>query len=178
MTPGPVVSQPHAAAPFSNNIFLTNRTNRCLDLGSIGLLLEVIQKNRKGAGLFTEIGDDGAGRANGLLDGTVVVKLGESAPGTEVLSGFDHDNVDLTLGTESLDELLVFLVLTVLGEATQTGAAAIECLGALVESLLQSSVDHGLFQDLTESIQDTHLGDFLDGSYFFGIRHGIGLFGC
>jgi len=31
---------------------------------------------------------------------------------------------------------------------------------------------------LTESIQDTHLGDFLDGSYFFGIRHGIGLFGC
>ena len=29
---------------------------------------------------------------------------------------------------------------------------------------------------LTKSVQDTHLGDFLDGSYFFGIRHGIGLF--
>jgi len=56
--------------------------------------------------------------------------------------------MDLTFGTETLDELLVFLVFTVLGKATQTGSASVQGLGALVESLLQTSVDHGLFQNL------------------------------
>ena len=122
-----------------------------LDLGSIGLLLEVIQENREGAGFFTKVGDDGAGRSDGLLDAAVVVELGESAPGTEVLSGFDHDDVNLTLGAESLDELLVLVVVAVLGEAAETGGASVQGLGALVESLLQSTVDHGLFQNLVVS---------------------------
>jgi len=122
-------------------------TTARLGLG-VGLLLEVIQEDRECTGLLTKVGDDGARGSDGLLDGAVVVELGESAPRTEVLSGVDHDDVDLSLGTESLDELLVFVVLAVLREAAQSGGAAIEGLGALVESLLESSVDHGLFQDL------------------------------
>jgi hypothetical protein len=56
--------------------------------------------------------------------------------------------MNLTLSTESLDELLVFLILAVLGEAAETGCAAIQGLGTLVETLFESSVDHGLLQDL------------------------------
>jgi len=100
------------------------------------LLLEVIQKDRKGTGLLTEIGNDSARGSDGLLDAAIVVELGKSAPGTEVLSGFDHDDMDFSLGTESLDELLIFLVLAVLGKATETGGTSVERLRALVESLL------------------------------------------
>jgi hypothetical protein len=112
------------------------------------LFLEVVQEDRKSTSLFTEIGDDSARSTDSLLDRTIIVELGKSTPGTKVLSGLNHDNVDLTFGTKSLDELLVFLVLAVLGQATKASRSAIQGFGALVKTLLESSVDHGLFKDL------------------------------
>lgn len=110
--------------------------------------MEEIQKDGKSTGLFTEIGNDGARSADSLLDTTIIIELGKSAPGTKVLSGLYHDNMDFTFGTESLDELFVLVILAILGEAAETGRAAIQSLGALVKTLLESSVDHGLFKDL------------------------------
>jgi hypothetical protein len=110
--------------------------------------LEEIQKDGKSTGLFTEISNDGARSTDSLLDTTIIIELGKPTPGTKVLSGLDHDNMDFTFGTETLDELLVLVILAILGEATETGRAAIQSLGALVKTLLESSVDHGLFEDL------------------------------
>ena len=56
--------------------------------------------------------------------------------------------MDFSLGAKSTNELFVFLILAVLGEAAETGRAAVKSLGALVESLLQSIVDKSLLEDL------------------------------
>ena len=114
----------------------------------VGLLLEVIEEDGEGAGLLAEVGDDGARRADGLLDVALLVELGEAAPGAEVLAGVDHDDGHLALGAEGADELLVLLVLAVLGEAAEAGGAAVEGLGALVQALLETVVDEGLLEDL------------------------------
>ena len=114
----------------------------------VGLLLEVVQEDGEGTGLLAEVGDDGAGSADGLLDVALLVELGEAAPGAEVLAGVDHDDGDLALGAEGADELLVLLVLAVLGEAAEAGGAAVEGLGALVQTLLETVVDEGLLEDL------------------------------
>jgi hypothetical protein len=120
----------------------------CLDLSSIRLLLEVIQQHRKSTSLLSKVGNDSTGGTDGLLDTAIVIELGKSTPGTKVLSSFDHDNVDFTFGTKTLDELLVFLILTILGQATKASRSAIQSLGTLVKTLLESTVDHCLFKDL------------------------------
>jgi len=120
----------------------------------VGLLLEVVEEDSEGAGLLAEVGDDGAGSADGLLDVALLVELGEAAPGAEVLAGVDHDDGDLTLGAEGADELLVLLVLAVLGEAAEAGGAAVEGLGALVQALLETVVDEGLLEDLLGKVDE------------------------
>jgi hypothetical protein len=110
--------------------------------------LKIVQQHRKSAGLLSKVGNDSARRTDGLLDTSIIILFGKTTPGSKVLSIFDHDNVDLTFGTESLDELLVFLVLTVLGQTSETGSSAIQGLGAFVKTLLESTVDHCFFQDL------------------------------
>ena len=132
-----------------------NRTPVALLL--IGLLLEVVQKDGEGAGLLAEVGDDGAGSADGLLDVALLVELGEAAPGTKVLAGVDHDDGHLSLGAEGTDKLLVLLVLAVLGEAAEAGGTAVQGLGALVQSLLEAVMDEGLLEDLLEGIKNGHL---------------------
>jgi hypothetical protein len=116
--------------------------------------LKEIQKNRKGTGLFPKVSNDSARSSYCLLYRTIVVKLGKTAPGTKVLSSFDHDNMDFTLGTKTLDELLVLVVLAILGQAAQTGCSAIQGLGTFVKTLLESTVDHGLFKDLKVEIEE------------------------
>jgi hypothetical protein len=119
-----------------------------LELGSTSLLLKKVQEDRKSTGLFSKISDNSARSTDSLLDTAIILKLGKSAPGAEFLSGFDHDDVNFTFGAKGLDKLLVLLVLAILGKAAETGRTTVESLGALVESLLQSTVDHGLLEDL------------------------------
>jgi hypothetical protein len=66
------------------------------------LLLEEIQKDGKSMLLFTEIGDDGARSADSLLGTTIIIELGQSSPGTRVISSLAHDGMDFTFGAESL----------------------------------------------------------------------------
>jgi hypothetical protein len=114
----------------------------------ISLILEVVKEHRKRARLLPEVGDDRAARPDGLLHLTVGIKLGQSTPGPKVLPGVDHDHGYLPLGAQGAYELLVLLVLAVLSEAAQSRRAAIEGLGAFVQSLAQSVVNEGLLQDL------------------------------
>jgi hypothetical protein len=136
-----------SATNAASSIF--NRFASNLNLSGVSLLLKKVQKNRKGTSLFTKISDNGARSSDSLLDGTFVVKLGKTTPGTEVLSCIDHDNVNFTFGTKALDELLVFLILTVLGQAAQSGRSAVQGLGAFVKTLLKSTMDHGLSKNLS-----------------------------
>ena len=119
----------------------------CLFL-SIGLLLEVIQKNSQGAGLLTKVGDYGTASPDGLLYLTIGIKLGQSTPGTQVLTAVNHDDGNFTLGAESTDELLVFIILAVLSKTAETGGTAVEGLSALVESLAETVVNEGLLKNL------------------------------
>jgi len=57
--------------------------------------------------------------------------------------------MDFTLCTKSANELFVFLILTVLGKAAETGRAAIQSLGTLVESLFKAIVDECLLKNLS-----------------------------
>jgi hypothetical protein len=143
---------------------------------TIGLLLKVVKKDRKSPSLLTEVGDNGAGSPDGLLDLTIGIQLGQSAPGTEVLSRVNHDNTDLTLSAQGADELLVLFVLAVLGKAAKTGGAAVEGLGTFMETLAESVMNEGLLEDLLQGVQDVHLGDFffdlLGGDFNLFVRHG------
>ena len=136
-----------AVANIRPLLFNQSKNNHCLFL-AIGLLLEVVKQDSQCPGLFTEVGDNSAAGPDSLLDLTLGVQLGQSAPGTQVLSTVNHDHGDLTLSAQSTDELLVLLILAVLSKAAKTGGTAIKGLGALVESLTESVVDKGLLKDL------------------------------
>jgi hypothetical protein len=112
------------------------------------LLLKVVQKDTKGTSLFTKLGDNSARSTNGLLHTAIVIKLGKSTPCSKVLSGLNHNNVNLAFGAKTLDELLVFLILAILGKTAETSSSAVQSLGAFVKTFLKSSMDHGLFKDL------------------------------
>jgi len=103
-----------------------------LILSSISLLLKVVKKNGEGAGLLSEIGDDGTRGAHSLLHRAFSIELGKSTPRTEILPAVHHDDGHLSLSAQSTNELLVLLVLAVLGEAAEAGRATVEGLGALV----------------------------------------------
>jgi len=114
----------------------------------IGLLLKVIKKDGEGMGFFSEISDDSARSTDSLLDGTIIINLGKTTPGTEVLTGLDHNNMHFTLSTKSADEFLVLLVFAVLRKTAKTGRTAVESLSAFVKSLLKSIMDKSLLEDL------------------------------
>lgn len=67
--------------------------------------------------------------------------------------------MDFTFGTESANEFLVFLILAVLGQTAETRRTTIQCLGTLVESLLEAIVDESLFQNLHDT-RETKRGEY------------------
>jgi len=115
---------------------------------AIGLLLKVIKKNGQSACLFTEVGNDSTTGPDSFLHLTISIKLGQSAPCTQILAAINHDDGDFTLSAESADELLVLLVFAVLSETAETGRAAVESLGAFVKSLTETVMNKGLFENL------------------------------
>ena len=114
----------------------------------LSLVLEVILKNSKSTRLLTEFSDDSTRSTNSLLDGTVLIELGESAHSSKVLSSINHDDGNLTLSTESTDELLVLFVLAILSKTTKTSGTAVESLSTLMKSLLEAIMDECLLEDL------------------------------
>lgn len=115
---------------------------------AISLLLKVVKKNSQGPSLLAKISNDRTTGPHSLLHLTLGIQLGQSTPSTQILTAVHHNHGDFTLGAESTNELFVLLVFAVLGEAAETGGAAVECLGAFVESFAESVVDECLFEYL------------------------------
>lgn len=61
------------------------------------------------------------------------------------------------LGTKSLDELLVGILVAVLVENAHVGLAAVEGLGGLTESAGKAVVDEGVAENTLKGILDRHL---------------------
>ncbi len=112
------------------------------------LVLKVVLEYSKSTGFLSELSDYCTGSTNCLLDGTIVIKLCKSTHSSEVLSSINHDDWYLSLSTKSTDELLVFIVLTVLSKAAKTSGTAVKSLSTLVKSLLKSIMDKSLLENL------------------------------
>ena len=68
-------------------------------------VLEVVEEDVETLRLDTVVLDDDARAADDLAGVALTVDLAETSPGTKDLGVTDLDEVDLVLGTESLDEL-------------------------------------------------------------------------
>lgn len=74
------------------------------------------------------------------------------------------------LGTESLNELLVWLLLAVLVQDTHVGLAAVKGLGGLTETTGKTIVDEGVLENTLEGVLDGHLtfaGGGIGGNFNF-----------
>jgi hypothetical protein len=94
----------------------------------------------------------------------------KSSPLSELLSISDLDEGDLVLGTESLNKLLVWLLLAVLVQDTHVGLATVEGLGGLTETTGKTIVDEGVLENTLEGVLDRHLafaGGGIGGNFNF-----------
>jgi hypothetical protein len=96
--------------------------------------LDVLEDDVQGWGLLSEVSDDSNRAADSLADTHVSVELGKANPFTDLLARVSHDQVDTTLSTKGLDELLVLSIVAVIGEDAKTGSTTIQSLGAPSDS--------------------------------------------
>ena len=99
-------------------------------------------------GLNTVVLDDDARAADDLARVALTVDLAEAGPGTEDLGVTDLDEVDLVLGTESLNELDVLGLGASLDEDAQVSLALVESLGTLTETASKTVVNESVLQNL------------------------------
>ena len=97
---------------------------------SLVLGLDVVKHHVKGGTLLSEVGDNGDRALHGLADVALSIKLGKTAPLTDLSTRVSHDQVDTGFGAQSLDKLLVLLVVAVLGKDAKASLAGIESLHA------------------------------------------------
>lgn len=81
----------------------------------------------------------------------------EASPLSELLSVGDLDEGDLVLGAESLDKLLVGVLVAVLVQDAHMGLATVESLRSFAESTGQPIVNEGVAENSLESILHGHL---------------------
>jgi hypothetical protein len=124
--------------------------NCLLDVGSARL--DVLHDDSTGLGVNTPLADDGAGAADELGGGAVGLQAGKAAPLTEDLAVGDHDAGDLVLLAESLDELLVGVLVAGSGEDAEVGSATVKGLHSLLEATGKTLVEEGVADDLLEGI--------------------------
>ena len=115
-------------------------------------VLEVVEEDVQTLALDTVVLDDDARAANDLAGVAFTVDLAKTSPGTEDLGVTDLDEVDLVLGTESLNQLDVLGLSAGLDEDAEVGLALVESLGALAETASETVVDEGVLQDLLQEL--------------------------
>ena len=109
---------------------------------------EVVEEDGALLRLLTPVLDDDARAADDLAGVALTVDLAKTSPGTEDLGVGDLDEVDLVLGTESLDELDVLGLCAGLNEHAKVGLTLVEGLGALTETASKTVVNKGVLQNL------------------------------
>ena len=99
------------------------------------VLLDVVLKESEGLRLLSILLDSKGGNTSDSSGGTVsLVILAETAPFTEFTSGLDGNEWDLVLLSESGDELLIFGIITVLGQDAKVSILSVEGSTNLVKS--------------------------------------------
>ena len=111
-------------------------------------VLEVVEEDVETLRLDAVVLDDDARAADDLAGVALTVDLAETSPGTEDLGVTDVDEVDLVLGTESLNELDVLGLRAGLDEDAKVGLTLVEGLGALTETTGETVVNECVLQNL------------------------------
>ena len=101
-------------------------------------LFDLLEEHVEGAGLLAEVADGDARALEVLLDGAGAVALDEAGPLGELGALGDADKVDVVLGAEAGDELLVARLLAVVGEDAEVGGARVERAGDLRDAADQA----------------------------------------
>ena len=117
-------------------------------------LFDLFEEHVEGAGLLTEVADGNAGALEVLLDGTGAVALDEASPLSELFALGDADEIDVVLGAEGGDELLVTGFFAVVGEDAKVGGAGVEGAGNLGDTTDEAVDFDGLLDDDSEGLFD------------------------
>lgn len=102
---------------------------------SSGVLLDVVEDEVEGLGVFTVVLDGDGGAASDLSGDALLVELALAEPFAEFGSLFDLEKGDVVGLAERGDELLVLGIIAVTSENAEEGLLAIEGLSNFVESL-------------------------------------------
>jgi hypothetical protein len=114
----------------------------------------LFEEHVEGAGLFAEVADGNTGALEVLLDGTGAVALDEASPFGELFAFGDTDEVDVVLGAEGGDELLVASFFTVVSEDAEVSSAGVEGAGNLGDTTDEAVDFDGLLDDDSEGSFD------------------------
>ena len=133
---------------------------------------------------------DDTGAPHNLSRVAFAIDFTETGPSSQNLGVADFDQVNLVLGTESLDELNVFGLCAGLDENTQVCLTLVKSLGAFTETTSETIMNECVLQNLLECDHEkriqmiwkpgkTYLKSFLDGQFSLGCRFGSNLnLGC
>ena len=105
---------------------------------SVLALLDMVQHEVEGVGLFTVVSDGDGGAASDLAGNAGLVVLALTEPLAELSSLLNLEEGNVVGLAEGGDELLVLGVLAVLRENAEEGLLAVECLANLVQSFHQT----------------------------------------
>ena len=114
----------------------------------------MVEEDIQSLGLLTVVLDDDARAVEDFSWGTISVDLAEADPLADHLAVSDLDEVDLVLIAESLDELDVLLLGASFVQDAEMGLTFVKGLGALAQTTGETVVDHGLLENLFESLQN------------------------
>ena len=98
--------------------------------------------------LDTVVLDDDARAANDLAGVALTVDLTETSPGAEDLGVTDLDEVDLVLGTESLNELYILGFCASFDKNAKMSLAFVKGLGGFTETTSETVVNECVLQNL------------------------------
>jgi hypothetical protein len=117
-------------------------------LGAYLAVLEVVKEDVETLGLDAVIFHNNAGAAHDLARVALTVDLAETGPSAKNLSVTNLDEVDLVLGTESLNELDILGLSASLDEDGKMGLAFVERLGTLAQTTRKTVVNERVLQNL------------------------------
>lgn len=100
--------------------------------------------------LLSKVTDNDTVATDDVLGNTILVNLAKTNPLTKLLGVRNLEELDLVLGTESLNKTKVFLLLARLSQDTKMGLTAVQGLDTLTDTTGETVVDQGATEDFDE----------------------------
>jgi len=110
----------------------------------------LFEEHVEGTGLLAEVADGNAGALEVLLDDTGAVALDEAGPFGELGALGNTDEIDVVLGAETSDELLVASFFAVVSKDAEVSSAGVEGAGDLGDTADEAVDFDGLLDDDAE----------------------------